>query len=533
MTLEDRIQRAAADTNQRMSHLDLPPLRNRHPRLKAALGIASLLVLAVGGAAMLRSAAPTDTSFIAEPPTSVADPSAASSGHVVASFVPEGMELLIHETNPVLEDGVALYVPTGAGVITDTGPFLARHSYRDLRGDGYTLDQVVEAFNASGFVDVERATVRGRPAALGIGPTGAIALLVLEDSALVTEISARGIGIEDVRAFAEGVIFVARDSFEEEPPEQFGWDLRAQGVAADGPDTIRRRLADVPGTADVRLALGSELLGGPAIYRSLLSLASSDGSPATAAEIEPGVALRPPATSDTEPAALPRYAAFVSLADGADPEKVAAQYHDMGLRVSFAPEIADKLRQRLEATVAAAAVLHTEPLIVQAPASPAPRFDTSELGIEEPLLPARPGDEIDVPSMRAYGRLAGYTDADQTVVYLGTLDNGTRLLLQILDVDFFFETVRNADGGGGSAGGSFADFGYGVSGGSSGGGRSTVNVRIPLETAVVVLDTGEGRLWQRPVLGYGLFRIAEAVGPLEVIALDADGEELGRWTGSL
>ena len=72
-----------------------------------------------------------------------------------------------------------------------------------------------------------------------------------------------------------------------------------------------------------------------------------------------------------------------------------------------------------------------------------------------------------------------------------------------------------------------------MTGGSAGGGRSTVNVRVPLETAVVVLDTADGRLWQRPVLGYGLFRIAGAGGPLEVIALDADGEELGRWPGSM
>jgi hypothetical protein len=483
-----------------------------------------MLVIAIGSVTMWRSAAPSDTSSIADPATSAVDATVAPSSYAVESFIPEGLELLIREDNPFRVDGYALYAPTGPDDIADAGPFIARYSYGDVLGAGYTLDGVIEAFRAGGFVDVEPAIVRGRPAALGTDPTGVIALLVLEDSALVTEINGRGVGMAEVRAFAEGVSFVGRDVFEEEPRRQYGWDLQARGVSADGPEAVKDRLEAIPGTADVRLLHSSETPGSAAILRHLLA---SDDTDATTTDVapEPNTSVAPPA--------LPLYAAFVTLADEADPEKVAAQYHNMDLSVSFSPEIAAELRQRLEATVAAAGVLHTGPLIVQAPASPAPRFDTSELGIEEPLLPARPGDEIDVPSMRSLGRLGGYTDADQTVVHLGALDDGTRLFLQILEVDVFFETVRNRDGGGGSAGGSFSDFGYGVTGGSGGGGWSTVRVRVPLETAVVVLDTGDGRFWQRPVLGYGLFRIAGAGARLEVIALDADGEELGRWPGSM
>ena len=72
---------------------------------------------------------------------------------------------------------------------------------------------------------------------------------------------------------------------------------------------------------------------------------------------------------------------------------------------------------------------------------------------------------------------------------------------------------------------------YGITGESTGTGRDTLTYSAPLDTSVIHIITDDATYWQQPIAGYGLIPYGQTVSrPTEIIALDAQGNELGRWT---
>ncbi len=228
------------------------------------------------------------------------------------------------------------------------------------------------------------------------------------------------------------------------------------------------------------------------------------------------------------------FTAFLQLAPGAIATDVATLLMESKTvyGVELSPKIARQDQDRVEGMVAAGTVLQSEPLVVQAPSSPDPTFDTTTLGTEVLLSPAVPGDQLDLPDQPWIGDEPNAL-GNAVVVHLGALQDGGRLYLQLYDSGFFFITYLDKDLGSSTGGGEFAEYSYGVAGGSWGPSGAFVDVKVPLETAIVVLNHGEETLWQRPVLGYGVFPVENLNGLVEVIALDAAGDEIGRWLDTM
>jgi hypothetical protein len=96
-------------------------------------------------------------------------------------------------------------------------------------------------------------------------------------------------------------------------------------------------------------------------------------------------------------------------------------------------------------------------------------------------------------------------------------------------------TIDGEAAGVGSGVGNFSRYSYGFASASSIGGCGTMSiaVHVPFATSVVVCDLDDGtRLWQRPIAGYGLSEVPsqdDSLPPGTIVALDVDGNEIGRW----
>lgn len=184
-------------------------------------------------------------------------------------------------------------------------------------------------------------------------------------------------------------------------------------------------------------------------------------------------------------------------------------------------------------------LLATDPVVVQGAPSPEPLFDTSGLGIEEPLSPitdaelayelARPLSEDDqLIRVTTIGTTVGGVHAAIQHKEEPDLSDGriqTRCLLAIPggascigeDVD----AVINEPGGLVQPGSSAEPDSYGV------GGSDVLMWNVPSGTSVAVLTINGESVWQRPVAGVAVFDTVLYEGDrFTLTALDNNGTEL-------
>lgn len=515
MTLQDRLQSAAEDTHRQMSELHPPSLPTRRPWVAVAVVVAATVAAGIGLGNLGGGIAPTDT--LAPPPS--VEIQTPATGFAVASYTPTGLELVLSSGFPGRTNS-AYYVPTDGQLINGTQPFLSSSTMSLPSGDPLTAEALLAAFESAGLNGITATTVRGKPAVMGTDSDARITLVVLEGDSTVTELLAGGVGSVDVMAYAESIRFVAQSDYEANRLERIRWDIQTYGLSSASPETTGELLAGVPGVASVRLVWDPDLA--PRVF---LFLRNSDASSVTTLGGSSTV-------TGSEQTPRISFIALITLEPEADAQTVAdlLMAQDIAPNVEFSPRISSQLREEFDLALASATVLQTDPLMVQAPASPVPAFDTSLLGTEVALSPARPGDPVPTPDDESL-RPSTVTDTDRSFVHLGSLDDGTRLYLQLFGPDtFYWTTVSESGTATGGDDGTFSYYHYGIIGAwdlpDSG---PFVTVKVPIETAVVVLTHRGESLWQRPVVGYGLFPLADTIGTIEIRALDATGQQLGRW----
>ncbi|MBK5268965.1 MAG: hypothetical protein JJE47_16215 [Acidimicrobiia bacterium] len=519
MTLHDRLQSAAEDTHRRMSELRPPSLPTRRPWVAVAVVITATAAVAIGLGNLGGGIAPTDT--IAPPPS--VEIHTPVTGYPVASQIPPGLELVMSSGFPG-RDSHAYYLPSDGELLTGTQPFLLSSTISLPYGDPLTIEALLAAYESAGLNGITATTIRGKPAVMATDADGRISLVVLEDDWTSTELFAGGVGLVDVMAYAESIRFVSQQDYDASRLDRIRWDIRASGLSSANPETTRELLAGVPGVASVRLVWDPDL-----VPRVSLVLRNPDVSSVTTlggSSVETG----------SEQAPRISFIALIMLEPEADPQTVAdlLMAQNITPSVEFSPRISGQFREDFDLALASATVLQADPLMVQAPSSPVPSFDTSLLGTEVALSPATPGDSVPTPDDEGL-RPSSVTDTDRSFVHLGSLDDGTRLYLQLFGPDaLYWTTVSESGGATGGDDGSFSYSHYGIIGAFEGPDSGPfVTVKVPIETAVVVLTRSGESLWQRPVVGYGLFPLTGSIGTVEIRALDSSGQELGRWNDDL
>lgn len=184
-------------------------------------------------------------------------------------------------------------------------------------------------------------------------------------------------------------------------------------------------------------------------------------------------------------------------------------------------------------------LLATDPVVVQGVLSPEPQFDTSGLGIEEPLSPITDAELAD--------ELARHLSEDDQLIRvttIGTTVGGVHAAIQhsegpglsdgriqtgcLLTIPGGascsgqdLEAVINEPGGLVQPGSSAEPISYGV------GGSDVLMWDVPPETSVVVLTINGESAWQRPVSGVAVFDTVLYEGDrFTLSALDNNGTEL-------
>jgi hypothetical protein len=118
------------------------------------------------------------------------------------------------------------------------------------------------------------------------------------------------------------------------------------------------------------------------------------------------------------------------------------------------------------------------------------------------------------------------------IIHIGSIDDGTRLVLAFANDHDFYKLTLDGDAMGGGVGNVGARYGYGYVGGSNGDGRWVIEVRVPLETSVVLMELADGSAyWQRPIAGYGMFPVQSEDERISgtITALAADGTTIDQW----
>ena len=193
-------------------------------------------------------------------------------------------------------------------------------------------------------------------------------------------------------------------------------------------------------------------------------------------------------------------------------------------------------------------LLSTNPLVVQGAASPEPLFDTTQLGVEQPLTP--------LTSIERAVELAQQTirgDADSEIVRILTVGTTVGGLDSILlhyewtSITFGADQVSRrvqsrcvATNLGSTCGGSEVEDAAGEPGGLlqrstndppvyAVGGEADFTWEVPGGTSVVVLTINGESVWQRPIGGVAVFDSTIVGGDVvEYVALDANGLHLKR-----
>jgi hypothetical protein len=549
-TVRSAIAEMVAESPEPLAYERVITIGDRPAARRSVWALAAFLVVvvAVGAVALLRPLG-DPVPPVADIPSITEDVAAAAlpSVFVASARVPDGFGLVQAEREFGDAGTLLVYTPSGTdGGSSDTDPELlistSTPRIPDFPPDIEVITQRLDA--AYPNATITGTTVRGQPAFL-IDPGGSetdgwtTALVAIEESGLISEVQGRHIDPGEILAVARGLVSVSREEFEQRAVEATDWDLRIH-ASTDKPDRLLDNLTGIPGVESITVS--TLRLGGSTLALRI----QSDPSQQVPTTTEPVATDPDPATTDPDPVILERIRVMVTLQGGTDPEAVSAAIHDLGdfVRVSYSPAIGATISQEyLETVLGDAQIIHQDPVIYQPLPGPQPGFDTSNLGTEVDLKAATAStvfsdSTLELIESSGRGLLLG---ADPTpgrgpIIHIGSVDDGTRLVLAFInDRDYLEMNVHGSGAGSGTSTlGAFYD--YGETGGSSSGSRWHIRVRVPLETSVVVLELDNGTtLWQRPIAGYGLF---PAEGPEEVrpsgtiSALTANGTTIDRWRAS-
>lgn len=492
-------------------------MRRPWPALVAAV----VLLLLFGALALLL---PPDESI--PPADSSPPPIEWESGYYTTSAVPDGFVLqdmdafagsLVSFVNDV--DGV--WVPTEGG-FTITQP-LGAPSGLPVDPVEY-IEDVVEAVPGS-----SRVEVGGRPGVIlearfeQDGLTAPMTwVLGTDGQGGVFEVTAVGMSRDDVLAVADGVERIEAEELVE-LGSQVTWDVNItefnDGFTYEVPDEIEE------------LALETDVFLGLDVLLPRLAHANDDDTPDITTDDGQVV--------DSEGQEVRAFTAslYLQIPQGAE-DRVLAEHASSKLSLRLREARVDRYVEH----VRAGEVLSEDPYVIQAPLGPEPRFDTSDLGEELTLEPAMSAGVVPATLSERVVGVVDYDTASATaerpVVVIGTSHQpgskaegpGVTALVWFTDVSTTC-VGRSMGTGMGSGCGSEILGTFGFGGESRLDGASSASYTVPLETSVVQIIANSSSYWQRPAGGHGVIAYDDNLGrPVELIAYDADGNEIGSWS---
>ncbi|MEX1005772.1 MAG: hypothetical protein WD156_10445 [Acidimicrobiia bacterium] len=511
--------------------------RTRHagtwagPRLAAAAFTA--VVILIGAVAVIRPQAETPSPLAGLPglESDVEGPPL-DGGFAIPSHLPDGFEPIAAE-HRWMAPGFALRFAdqNGAEVSVRAGD--------DLTGMSANFESATVAdrlANAYPDLTIAETTVRGQAAFVLDGGDAdtegwTSAVVVIESPTSVSRVLGFGVPAAEILAVARGLEAADFDAYEQWAVEAIDSHLHVTAWVSD-PDAFTDAVASAVGVAEVRLLRDDSGRGSDPVF--VLMADDPDQSPTTTATVG----------SDTTVVAVDESVMVrleVTLDDPALAESVAEAISGLGSgHVAYSPAVARMVTEAyLSEVLAGAAIVHEDPTILQPAQGPEPRFDVTDLGEEAPLHPATEtlstSEVADVDTM-VPGRSSEGRTLQGPILHIGSLDEGARLVLTFDGGADYIERTLHDDGWNGGAA-SLGNYSYGVTGhGSSSVGPTYVQVRVPLDTAVVVLTLDDGsRVWQRPIAGHGLLPVDHPGGSeldATVTALAADGTVIGVWESS-
>lgn len=492
-----------------------------------AIAVFVAVVVVIGAVAAIRPFGGS-TPPLSEPPNLEADVEgpALDSVFTIPEFLPEGFEPVLVNRD-WMDQGMYLVFRDGSDrelAIATVQP----------RGFAASTSMVASRLRAAyPHLSMTETTVRGRPAFLLDGADPAAegwtsAVVVLEDSQTVSRILSVDVEAAEVLSVARSLTTLQEDQFRQWASTEIAWHLNVGGFVADI-DSFVGTIESLGGVNDVTVLASRRFVSDPSL---VIQYVDEELTPTTTMPPEPN-------STTTTTLTEPQWVQLVlTLRDPGDAEDIASAISPIpGIsQVTYSPAVERAVTQAFfDSVLGTARVVRDDPVIHQPAPGPEPQFDTAGLGTEIPLIPATAEGSASIavegldqwpPSSSSGSPMRG------PILHIGALEDGTRLILTFDGgSDYVQRTVRDrsASAGGGTLGAYL--FGEVGSGGSSDG-PTYVQIRVPLETSVVVFADDNGvQLWQRPVAGHALIPIDS---PSErptgtVIALAADGTTIGEW----
>ena len=497
----------------RVRGLDLP--RSPWPALIAAV----VVILLFGALAFLL---PSD-----EPPPPadpVPPPFQSEQGFYTTSAVPDGFVLqdvwTIGESRVLfLREFEDTWIPSDGGFAIH-GIF-GRPFGLPEDPNGF-LDGTLEAVPGSTEVEVDGR--RGILFEMQFSQDGLIAPLIwvlgLDDQGGAYEVTAIGMSRDEVLAVAGGVQRLSGEDFLALGSD-ITWDVQVGAPHRAFAHTPSARVTDL--AEDVDVAVGVDLLF------SRLASAGGESTVVTTQDGEIvetfGQAIR--STSAALYLQVPE--AGLDAALSAYPGSARLSPHQSGARF-------DRYAAQIRG-----AVLSEDPYVIQAKSGPEPRFDTSELGEELPLVPATSVDVVPLHLLSgSFGEEAAEVE-ERPVIVMGTARQpdsdhpAVTTLVWTTESGVTCEGTASDDGMGSACGFEIMSR-FGLGGGSTTESdegvilSGDVGYTVPLETSVVQIVTPSRTYWQRPLGGYGAVPFGDTVDrPTSISAYDAEGNEIGEW----
>jgi hypothetical protein len=443
---------------------------------------------------------------------------------VLPAQVPDGLELVNVDRGP--RDDYTLLSFTG---VNGGDRELLVTAGTPRRSDSVpTVDQARQRLEAA-FPDatITERTVRGQPAFQLDVPESdgwTTAVVTVEASGIISEVEGHNIDPGEVLAVADGLTTVSRDDFEQYTADAIDWDLWVYATTTEPEQFV----TSVEGVAGVQSVVASTLhLTHPALAWAIQTSQTDQIATTTSTTT----------SQDTLPDLGTPVTVTVTLDPGTDPEAAAEAIHELPAtytQIRYSSAVAATISQQyLDAVLPNATVIHQDPIVYQPEVGPTPAFDTSNLGTEVPFRAAADKNlDATLQQLAKDPFATGGAPWEGPILYVGSLDDNSQLLL-IFVSDRDYVDVITSGSGYGSGSGTLGAYYYGPLGASSTGGGWHVSVRVPLETSIVVLKLDDGTtLWQRPVAGHGLFRIAgygNEPPPGTITALDTTGATIGQW----
>lgn len=205
------------------------------------------------------------------------------------------------------------------------------------------------------------------------------------------------------------------------------------------------------------------------------------------------------------------------------------------LAAALSPEITLRELAAFHEQALRGTLLAEDPNIVQAPPGPEPDFDPADLGEEIGLVAVT--DAAVVPDAVTSSPFGARATAEHPVVVVGraqALDataDGPILLAYWNNTGEFCIALALSDGTTSTCIFGLGQYAtYGVFLAQSGPSGGVLTYRVPPQTAVVQMIADDDSYWQKPVAGYGLIPYRNPTSrPTRVVALGADGSEIGHW----